>query len=77
MPYNGNGTKRNFYAKTEFISISNAAVPPQLVKTAIRDYTYDKNGNLIQLAEYDWVPYGDVQRMWMASQLVLFPPQRN
>jgi hypothetical protein len=48
----------NTYVKTEFTSIPNAA--GTLVKTAIKDYDYDKNGNVLQVREYDWVPYGDV-----------------
>jgi len=59
-PYNGSGNTKNFYVKTEFISIPNAG--GTLAKTAIKDFTYDKNGNVIQVAEYDWVPYGDVAR---------------
>lgn len=50
----------NPYVKTEFISIRNAA--GNFVKTAIKDYNYDKNGNLTRVAEYDWVPYESVPR---------------
>ena len=60
-PHNGSGNTKNFYVKTEFISIPD--VPSgALVKTAIKDYIYDKNGNVTQVAEYDWVPHGDVAR---------------
>ncbi len=50
----------NPYAKTEFVSIKNAA--GALVKTAITDYKYDKNNNLTQRAEYDFVDYNTVPR---------------
>jgi RHS repeat-associated protein len=60
MPSGGTGKKKNFYVKTEFNSVTNSA--GTLVKTAIKDFTYDKNGNLLQLAEYDWVNYADVPR---------------
>ena len=60
IPYNGSGKTKNFYVKTEFVSIPNST--GTLVKTAIKDYLYDKNGNVTQIAEYDWVPYGDIGR---------------
>jgi len=60
VPYNGTGDTKNFYVKTEFVSIPDSTTA--LVKTAIHDYVYDKNGNVTQVAEYDWVPYGDVSR---------------
>ena len=50
----------NPYPKTVFTSIKNAA--GSYVKTAIKDYKYDKNGNVTRTAEYDWVNYGDVPR---------------
>jgi RHS repeat-associated protein len=50
----------NHFVKTEFTSIRNAA--GALVKTAIRDYKYDKNGNVTEGKEYDWVDYGVVPR---------------
>lgn len=49
----------NPYIKTEFVSIKEG---PTLSKTAIKDYTYDKNGNLTQVVEYDWVPYNTIPR---------------
>jgi len=45
----------NYYVKTEFRSIPNAA--GTLVWTAIKDYSYDKNGNPTSEADYDLVPY--------------------
>lgn len=50
----------NPYVKTEFVSIPNAT--GTLTQTAIKDYTYDKNGNVTQVAEYDWVQYASVPR---------------
>jgi hypothetical protein len=50
----------NPYVKTEFVSLKNAA--GTLVKTAIKDFNYDKNGNLTQQVEYDWVAYASVPR---------------
>jgi hypothetical protein len=60
VPYNGSGNTKNTYVKTEFISIPNSV--GSLVQTAIKDYLYDKNGNVTQIAEYDWVAYGDIAR---------------
>jgi len=54
-------TDVNPFAKTEFTSIRNSS--GALVKTAIKDYTYDKNGNVTQVAEYDWVDYGSIPRV--------------
>jgi RHS repeat-associated protein len=54
-------TDVNPFVKTEFTSIRNTS--GALVKTAIKDYTYDKNGNVTQVAEYDWVDYGSVPRV--------------
>lgn len=48
----------NPFVKTEFTSIRNAS--GTLLKTAIKDYNYDRNGNVTRLAEYDWVPYASV-----------------
>jgi RHS repeat-associated protein len=60
IPYAGAGVTINPYVKTEFTSIPNAS--GALAKTAIKDYSYDKNGNLTQAVEYDWVNYADVPR---------------
>jgi RHS repeat-associated protein len=51
-------TGTNAYIKTQFTSIPNAS--GTLTYTAIKDYDYDKNGNVLAVREYDWVPYGDV-----------------
>lgn len=55
-----NADNINPYVKTEFVSIPNSA--GQLTYTAIKDYEYDKNGNLLSLKEYDFVDYCAVPR---------------
>lgn len=50
----------NPYVKTEYRSIKDAN--GVLSKTAIKDYSYDKNGNVTQTIEYDWVSYSSVTR---------------
>ena len=42
--------RANPYVKTEFTTLVGSSS-----KTAIKDFSYDKNGNLLQVAEYDWV----------------------
>ena len=58
-PY-GAAHPANAYVKTEFTSIKDAA--GNYAKTAIRDYNYDKNGNVTRIADYDWVDYAAVPR---------------
>lgn len=61
MPFGLNpAVQTNPFVKTEFISIKNEAGVLSL--TRIMDYNYDKNGNVTQLKEYDWVNYGSVAR---------------
>jgi len=75
IPYDYGNTffpRANSYLKTEFISIKNAA--GSLVSTAIKDYTYEKNGNLTQEAQYDWVSYGSVQRNQWGNPTGAIPP---
>jgi RHS repeat-associated protein len=50
----------NAFVKTEFTSIKDAG--GNFTKTAIKDYNYDKNGNVTRVAEYDWVDYASVPR---------------
>jgi hypothetical protein len=50
--------QNNPYVKTEFTSITDAA--GNLAQTSIKDYNYDKNGNVTQVKEYDWVPYSSI-----------------
>jgi RHS repeat-associated protein len=52
--------RANQYLKTEFTSIRDAG--GTLTKTAIKDYSYDKNGNVAAIREYDWVDYSSVPR---------------
>ena len=51
----------NPYVKTEFTSIRDGG--GNLSKTAIKDYNYDKNGNVTQVREYDWV------RLWQRASV--------
>ncbi len=57
---NVGGYAVNAYVKTEFTSIPDFY--GTLVLTATRDYDYDKNGNVLEVREYDWVPYSSVPR---------------
>ena len=50
----------NLYVKTEFITIRD--INGTCSKTAIKDYSYDKNGNVTSVREYDWVDYASVPR---------------
>lgn len=50
----------NAFVKTEFTSLADAS--GNLTKTAIKDFNYDKNGNVTQISEYDFVPYSQVLR---------------
>lgn len=50
----------NAFIKTEFTSITDSGGSPYL--TAIKDYKYDKNGNVTKITEYDWVAYSSVPR---------------
>ena len=63
-PYTGidpyNPARINMYVKTEFTTIRDAN--GTCSKTAIRDYSYDKNGNVTSVREYDWVDYATVPR---------------
>lgn len=47
----------NPYVKFEYVSLPNAA-HTAFIKKAGTEYNYDKNGNLTQTKEYDWVNYG-------------------
>ncbi|HEY9284576.1 MAG TPA: hypothetical protein VIP46_14060, partial [Pyrinomonadaceae bacterium] len=71
--HNGGDPSRtcNPYVKTEFRSVRGAG--GAFVRTAITDYTYDKNGNLTRRADYDWVNYGDVARNAQGSPTGAIP----
>lgn len=45
----------NAFVTKEFHSVRNAA--GDLSKTALTEYKYDKNGNVTEVKEYDWVDY--------------------
>jgi RHS repeat-associated protein len=62
----------NSYVKQEFVSVRNAA--GTYVKTAIKEYDQDKNGNVTRVREYDWVPYGDVARNVYDQPTGAIPP---
>lgn len=59
-PQYGCGSMRrlNTYVKAEFTTIADSFGNPSL--TAIKDFEYDKNGNVIRVVEYDWVSYGSI-----------------
>ncbi|MEZ5308332.1 MAG: RHS repeat-associated core domain-containing protein [Pyrinomonadaceae bacterium] len=61
-PSYGCGSMRrlNTYVKTEYRSVADATGTPVL--TAISDFEYDKNGNVTQVSNYDYVPYSSVPR---------------
>lgn len=48
------------FVKTEFTSVPDANGNPAL--TATRDFDYDQNGNVLEVREYEWVPYSSVPR---------------
>lgn len=54
------GAATNPYVKTEFRTVPDANGSPSL--TAIKDFDYDKNGNVLEIREYDWVPYSSIPR---------------
>jgi len=60
VPYDTWISEANPYLKTEFTTITNAAGSNS--KTLIKDYTYDKNGNVTSVKEYDWVAFSSVPR---------------
>ncbi len=49
------GPKTNRYVKYEFMSIADSGGTP--VKTAIKEYSQDKNGNTTSVKEYDYFPF--------------------
>lgn len=50
----------NAFASAEMTTITDLAGNPSL--TAIKEFKYDKNGNALEIKEYDWVPYSSVPR---------------
>jgi RHS repeat-associated protein len=55
-----NGVQTNPFVKAEFISIKDSSGNYTL--TVIKELSHDKNGNVTQIKEYDFVPYGSVPR---------------
>lgn len=51
--------KVNPYIKTEWRTVKSGSTPTY---TSAKDYTYDKNGNILEIKEYDWVTYGSISR---------------
>lgn len=58
--YTNTSGKTNRYVKTEFRSLKNSAGNP--ISTAIRDFSYDKNGNVTRVTDYDWVTFNSIPR---------------
>ena len=58
----GVGTS-NAYVKTELTTLrnKNGGISPSS-PTAIKDHKYDKNGNVTETSEYDYVTYGSITR---------------
>lgn len=54
------GKPVNPYVKAEFYTVLDAGGNPSL--TSFTHFTYDKNGNVTQADEYDWVPYDSIPR---------------
>jgi RHS repeat-associated protein len=59
--YSGYGSV-NAYVKTEFTTLPSAdGTISSTSQTAIKDFKYDKNGNVLEVKEYDWVAYCSVR----------------
>ena len=70
-PSYASGKSDNTYVSKEYSSIPNAA--GALVKTSIKDYSYDKNGNVTSVKRYDWADYsnahdGSGNPLWGATR---------
>ncbi len=50
----------NPYVDIEFRTIQDSA--GNFTLTSIKDFVYDKNGNVTEVKEYDWIPYAEVPR---------------
>ncbi len=57
----------NPYVKTELSTIPDANGNPAF--TAIKEFDYDKNGNVLEVREYDWVPYSSITRTGTGNAL--------
>jgi RHS repeat-associated protein len=60
VEFSNQAIKVNPFIKAKFVTITNSLGQP--VKTAVKDYSYDKNGNVTAVAEYDWIDYSSIQR---------------
>ena len=60
--FSGTGSA-NAYVKTELTTLrhKNGSISASS-PTAIKDYKYDKNGNVTEMLEYEFVPYGSITR---------------
>lgn len=61
------------FVKTEYTSVADANGNPVL--TAIKDYDYDQNGNILEVREYDWVSFSSIPRTTVGpfSETLPFP----
>lgn len=61
IPFGANvSPTNNPFIKTEFRSLADNN--GNLVKTSARGFTYDKNGNVTRVDEYDWMAHGVITR---------------
>jgi RHS repeat-associated protein len=69
----------NPFVQKELRTVANTNNAP--VKTAITDYVYDKNGNLVTRSAYDWVSYGTTTGSGLlrqdVSQMYSWTPNSN
>ncbi|HEX2268820.1 MAG TPA: hypothetical protein VHH35_04775 [Pyrinomonadaceae bacterium] len=62
------------FVKTEYTSVADANGDPVL--TAIKDYDYDQNGNVLEIREYDWVPFNSIPRTTLGPLSTTLPYPR-
>lgn len=61
------GQAINAYVKAEIATIPDASGNPAF--SAIKEFDYDKNGNVLEVREYDWVPYSSITRTGTGNAL--------
>ncbi len=61
------GQAINAYVKAEISTIPDASGNPAF--SAIKEFDYDKNGNVLEVREYDWVPYSSITRTGTGNAL--------
>jgi RHS repeat-associated protein len=54
-PWGGGSGQINPFVKAEFTSIKDSL--GNYAYTTVKEFNYDKNGNVTQVKEYDWMPY--------------------